>query len=126
MNRLRVLILAAEFSLVYNTYLLLSVSLNHEWARTRAAGGQFVTFPISIRILYFFMAILMGALMFWLWDKRNGLATTGAQRITGVLAAVFSISTIFQLISRSPDERWNAIPAFILAFTFFRLVKESK
>lgn len=126
MNRLRVLILAAEFSLVYNTYLLLSVSLNHEWARTRAAGGQFVTFPISIRILYFFMAILMGALMFWLWDKRNGLATTGAQRITGVLAAVFSISTIFQLISRSPDERWNAVPAFILAFTFFRLVKESK
>ena len=126
MNRFRVLILAAEFSLLYNTYLLLSVSSNNEWARTRAAGGQFVTFPISIRILYFFMAILMGALMFWLWDKRNGLATTGAQRITGVLAVVFSTSTIFQLISRSPDERWNAIPAFILAFTFFRLVKESK
>ena len=126
MNRLRVLVLAAESSLLYNIYLLLSVSLDHEWARTRAAGGQFVTFPISVRILYFLMAIFMGVLMSWLWGKRNGITTIGGQRITGVLVVVFSLSTIFQLISRSPDERWNAIPAFILAFTFFRLQRDSK
>ena len=121
MNRVRSLILAAGLSLTYNIILLFSVSMNYDWVRTRAAGGGFDSFPISIRIAYFFMAAFMGALMFWLWDKRNGINTIRGYRFATVLAVLFSISTVMQLISQSSDERWNAIPAAILAITFWVL-----
>ena len=121
MNRMRSLILAAGLSITYNIILLLSVSLNYDWVRTRAAGGGFDSFPMSIRIIYFFMAVFMGALMFWLWDKRNGIITIRGYRFATVLSLLFSISTVMQLISRSSDERWNAIPAAILAITFWVL-----
>ena len=118
MNRLHSLILAAELSLTYNIILLFSVSLNYDWVRTRAAGGGFDSFPMIIRVTYFFMAAFMGVLMFWLWDKRNGINTIRGYRFATVLAVLFSISTLMQLISQSSDERWNAIPAAILAITF--------
>jgi len=121
MNRVRSLILAAGLSLTYNIILLFSVSMNYDWVRTRAAGGEFDSFPISIRIAYFFMAAFMGALMFWLWDNRNGINTIRGYRFATVLAVLFSISTVMQLISQSSDERWNAIPAAILAITFWVL-----
>ena len=121
MNRMRSLILAAELSLTYNIILLFSVSLNYDWVRTRAAGGGFDSFPMSIRIVYFFMAAFMGALMFWLWDKRSGINTIREYGFATALAVLFSISTVMQLISRSNDERWNAIPAAILAITFWAL-----
>ena len=121
MNRMRSLILAAELSLTYNIILLFSVSLNYDWVRTRAAGGGFDSFPMSIRIVYFFMAAFMGALMFWLWDKRSGINTIREYGFATALAVLFSISTVMQLISRSSDERWNAIPAAILAITFWAL-----
>ena len=118
---MRSLILAAELSLTYNIILLFSVSLNYDWVRTRAAGGGFDSFPMSIRIIYFFMAAFMGALMFWLWDKRSGINTIREYGFATALAVLFSISTVMQLISRSSDERWNAIPAAILAITFWVL-----
>ena len=121
MNRMRSLILAAGLSITYNIILLLSVSLNYDWVRTRAAGGGFDSFPMSIRIIYFFMAVFMGALMYWLWDKRNGIITIRGYRFATVLSLLFSISTVMQLISRSSDERWNSIPATILAITFWVL-----
>jgi hypothetical protein len=121
MNRMRVLILAAELSILYNVVLLFGVSLNYQWTTTRAAGGQFDSFPTGIRILYFFMAVLMGVLMIWVWGKRRGLATRGEKRIATFLTTTFVVSTVMQLVSQSSDERWNAIPALILAFTFWVL-----
>jgi uncharacterized membrane protein len=126
MTRIRLLIFAAELSLLYNIVLLLSVTLNYEWATTRAAGGQFDSFPVSIRILYFFIAVFMGTLMFWVWDKREGINTLRSQRLSNALAILFSLSTFMQLISRSSDERWNAIPAIILAITFFQMRNSMK
>ena len=121
MNRVRSLILAAGLSLTYNIILLFSVSMNYDWVKTRAAGGGFDSFPMSIRIIYFFMAAFMGALMFWLWDKRSGINTIREYSFATALTVLFSISTVMQLISRSSDERWNAIPAAILAITFWVL-----
>ena len=118
---MRSLILAAELSLTYNIILLFSVSLNYDWVRSRAAGGGFDSFPMSIRIIYFFMAVFMGALMVWVWDKRSGINTIREYRFATALAVLFSISTVMQLISRSSDERWNAIPAAMLAITFWVL-----
>ncbi|MGI9198148.1 MAG: hypothetical protein ACR2I9_00340, partial [Candidatus Nanopelagicaceae bacterium] len=65
------LIHASILALFCNFIILISVALNQEWVRTRAAGGQYETFPITIRVLYFLMAIFMATLIFWLWDHRN-------------------------------------------------------
>lgn len=120
------LVWAAEASLFYNFVILLSVTLNLDWVRTRAAGGQYETFPPTLRIIYFVMAAFMITLAMWIWDHKMQKLDIGSKRLAKILSVTFLISTVFQLISRSPDERWNAIPAFILAFTFFRLVRDSK
>jgi uncharacterized RDD family membrane protein YckC len=119
------LVWAAEASLFYNFVILLSVTLNLDWVRTRAAGGQYETFPPTLRIIYFVMAAFMITLAMWIWDHKDQKLDIGSKRLAKILSVTFLISTVFQLISRSPDERWNAIPAFILAFTFFQLVRES-
>jgi type III secretory pathway lipoprotein EscJ len=119
MHAIKYLIPASIASLIYNMVLLLSVTLNLEWTKTRAAGGQFESFPISLRILYFFMAVMMAAIAFWIWSHRNQTLNEPRKKFSKYLAIIFTVSTIFQLISRSPDERWNAIPALILAITFF-------
>ena len=54
----------AQLALVYNLMILFSVVLNLSWVETRAAGGQYTDFPISIRILYFFMSIGTAILIF--------------------------------------------------------------
>jgi len=46
--------------------ILISVVMNLSWVETRAAGGQYTDFPISIRILYLFMAIGTAILVFYL------------------------------------------------------------
>lgn len=124
MLAIKYLIPASIASLIYNMILLLSVTLNLEWAKTRAAGGQFENFPVALRILYFFMAIMMAAIAFWIWRHRNQKLNERSKKFSKYLAIIFTVSTIFQLISRSPDERWNAIPALILAITFFTVARK--
>jgi hypothetical protein len=113
--RIKYLLPAALLSLFYNFVILLSVTLNFEWVRTRAAGGQYESFPPTLRIIY---------LAVWLWDHKDQKLDAGSRRLAKILSVTFLISTVFQLISRSPDERWNAIPAFILAITFFTMLRE--
>lgn len=123
MKFLAYLVYAAIFSLLYNFFLLISVTLNLDWAHSRAAGGQFDSFPIYLRVVYFFMSVLTMTLLFWLWDNRSGLVSQRSRKVGRLLGFLFSVSTLLQLISQSPNERWNAIPALVLAITFFRLVK---
>ena len=113
----------AHLSLFYNGVILLGVAMNYDWVRTRAAGGQFEEFPTSIRILYFFMASAMISLIFFLHDLLNSPPTKKRTRAARYLAYLFTLSTFMQLISRSADERFNAVPASIIAYTFFQLSK---
>lgn len=113
-----------QLALLFNVVLLISVTLNLEWARTRAAGGQFDEFPVAIRVIYFFMALAMVLLMRLLWTLQSRQISDRERRLSKWLGIIFSVSTILQLVSRSPDERWNAIPAIILAYSFFKLAKK--
>ena len=115
------LIYASLLALIYNFVILISVALNQEWVRTRAAGGQYETFPITIRVIYFLMSIFMATLMLWLWDHRNQSLNPQSRRLARILGYTFVVSTFLQIISQSPDERWNAIPALVLAVTFLMM-----
>lgn len=118
--RLRwITVLLAQIALALNIAILVSVSLDLDWVRTRAAGGQFDEFPVAIRIIYLAMAIGTLLLMRFL-GILYGEPTNRQRNVAKWLGLLFLLSTFTQLISRSPDERLNAIPAVIIAYAFFR------
>jgi hypothetical protein len=125
MQKIRWMISFAELSLFYNAIILISVTLNLHWVTSRAAGGQYESFPVLIRIIYLLMTVLTLTLMKWLWRNRSGILSGNGKRLSTWLAIIFAISTFLQLISRSSDERWNAIPASIVALTFWNLSKKN-
>lgn len=125
MKTFRWLLVLAQLSLIYNTTLLVSVFLNLDWVKTRAAGGQFDSFPVILRFVYLIMAVGMVYLMILIRGFFKGLSVTKSQVFLRNLGVLFSISFVMQLISRSANERWNAIPAAMIAATFFAIYKRS-
>jgi len=121
MKALKYLIPLSIISLIYNAAILFSVTLNLDWVRTRAAGGQYETFPIGIRFVDFLMGIFMLFLIAMLWNRREKPMDEKGPMVTRIIGYTFFISMFFQIASRSMDERWNAIPAGILAVTFIAL-----
>jgi len=126
MKRLHILTLLAQLALLYNAALLISVALNLDWAKTRAAGGQFETFPIGIRFIYLGMCIGMIFLALFLQRHRAMPLDAAGMRLSRIVSYVFIASTFVQLISRSPQERTNALPASIIAVTFYLLSKRDR
>lgn len=120
------LIYLAELALLYNAAILISVTLNLDWAKPRAAGGQFETFPIGIRLIYCGMFFGMIFLMLLLWRHRNIPLDEAGIRLSRIIGYVFIASTVVQLISRSPEEQTNAIPASIISLTFFLLARRDR
>ena len=108
-------------SLVWNIYLVVGVILNQSYARTRAAGGQFESFPTGIRFAYLItLAILIyQVLLFFTQVKRPPW-------IYKVFFFLGIASLIVNAISRSSNERWNAIPATVIAYGFYREWKNQK
>lgn len=126
MKPLKVLIPLSIASLLYNIIILTSVTLNLDWVRTRAAGGQFKEFPIGVRFLDFLMVVFMVFLIGMLWNHREKPMDAKGPTVTRIVGYTFFLSMFFQLISRSADERWNAIPAAILAVTFIFLSRREQ
>ena len=126
MKALKFLIPLSLISLLYNAIVLLSVTLNLDWVRTRAAGGQYTTFPIGIRFVDFLMAIFMVFLMGMLWNHRINPMDAKGPTVTRIVGYTFFVSMFFQLISRSANERWNAIPALIIGITFILLSRREQ
>ena len=126
MKALKYLIPLSLISLVYNVSILLSVTLNLDWVRTRAAGGQYTTFPIGIRFVDFLMAVFMVFLIVMLWKHREMPMDEKGPTVTRIIGYTFFISMFFQIASRSMDERWNAIPAGILAVTFILISRREQ
>lgn len=126
MKPLRILIPLSLLSLLYNAAILISVTINLDWARTRAAGGQFKEFPIGVRFVYLLMAIFMLFLIVMLWNHRDKPMDAKGPMVTRIIGYTFFLSMFFQLISRSANERWNAIPAAILAVTFILISRREQ
>jgi hypothetical protein len=120
------LIWPAQLALIYNVAILLSVTLNLSWVRTRAAGGQYSSFPITLRVLYLFMAVGTGILIFYLRKLISSTVTEQDLKFARYLGWLFVVSTILQLISRSPQEQWNGIPAAIIAMTFIFIARRGQ
>lgn len=114
----KVLYRVALLSLFYNFAVVISVVLNLDWVLTRAAGGQYESFPAWLRIMYLGIAVgtlVIARILVSLYGEEREAKQSSVARGIGWL---FVLSTIAQLISTSPDERWNAIPASLIAVAF--------
>jgi len=113
---------AVYASFAWNLYLVGGVMLGASFALDRAAGGQFEVFPTYIRMIYIlnFALIVYQVMIFGRYEY--GLAIkpkwiVKAFVILGVLGILANAAT------RSVDERWNVIPAIIITFAFYRILK---
>jgi hypothetical protein len=108
-------------SFAWNIYLVSGVVLGQSYALTRAAGGQFESFPAGIRFAYIFtlLVLIYQVLIFF----------TDIKRPTWIYKAFFflGLSSVFvNAISRSADERWNVIPAAVIAWGFWKSWRSQK
>jgi len=113
---------AVYASFAWNLYLVGGVMLGASFALNRAAGGQFEVFPTYIRIIYIlnFVLIVYQVVIFGRYEY--GIAIKPKWIINAfVILGVMGI--IANAASRSAEERWNVIPAIIITFAFYRILK---
>ncbi len=114
----RFLPVAFYLSSAWSLFIVGFVVLNVDWALPRAAGGQFESFPNWLRILYIGNFALLSFQLFAYVKKRLPLIW--------IFFWISLLSTFVNLISRSPLERWNALPAGITTFALFMLMRDSR
>ena len=114
--------LAVYFSFAWNLYLVCGVMLGATYALDRAAGGQFEVFPSSIRIIYVvnLAVILYQVFIFnrYVFDKK-----IRPQWIVKAFVFIGVLGILANAASRSANERWNVIPASIITYAFFTILK---
>jgi hypothetical protein len=119
MNRLLKAALLASFG--WNIFLIVGVIANQSYATTRAAGGQFENFPMAIRATY---CITLAIVIYQL-----EVLFTNIRRPHWIYQLFFFVglsSVLVNAISMSADERWNVIPAAVIAYGFWKRWKSQK
>ena len=98
--------------------LVLGVVLNMDYALPRAAGGQFESFPFSIRALYLSQTfVLLYQIYVYLQIlQKKSVRPVWVPRAFAYLGLV---SVFMNAISRSTQEQINVIPAAIISIAFF-------
>ena len=122
-TNLRKLLIPLTFlSFGWGFFIVASVVVNADWAHSFAASGGFETFPIWLRWLY------LGNLLFLLYQFLvfgwliNGLPIKPIW-IPKFLIVINGIGFLMNLISRSPNERFNSIGLGIITLTFWLIRK---
>ena len=111
-------------SFAWSLYLVVGVVLGADYALTRAAGGQFDSFPTYLRLLY----LLNTAVIVWQFIVYVRLLQNKAIKpvwTLKVFVILGALGTLANAASRSSDERWNVIPMLITTLTFWRYSKKN-
>lgn len=106
-----------------NLVLVGAAALDAPWILDRVASGQFSSLPAGLRVAYGLMFVLMVAQVWfaWLLLQRGGAWSRTSGAIAMAAVAVYLLSALVNMISPTPAERWNAIPAAVLAACFWIL-----
>jgi len=103
--------------------LVVGVVLNAGYALPRAAGGQFDSFPFSIRALYLSQTfVLLYQIYVYLQIMQN--KSVKPVWMPKAFAYLGLLSVFMNAISRSSQEQINVIPASIIAVAFFVASKQ--
>lgn len=123
MKRLINLSIFASFA--WSLYLVFGVVLDADYALTRAAGGQFDSFPMYLRFLYIInLAVIIWQVSVFLRLVQNKVVKP--DWTLRVFVIVGALGTLANGISRSANERWNVIPLLITTLTFWNYQRKRK
>lgn len=114
---------AVLLSFAWNLMLVLGVVLNMDYALPRAAGGEFESFPISIRILYVSTTFVVLYQLFVYLQLMQNKAVNPVW-VPKAFAYLGLASVFVNAISRSTQEQINVIPAAIISVAFFAASKQ--
>jgi len=120
--RNKTFVTAVFASFAWNLYLVGGVMLGASYALDRAAGGQFDVFPTYLRVVYIlnFLLIVYQVVIFTRFSYGRTIKpkwVVQAFVILGVLGILANAA------SRSVNERWNVIPAFVITAAFYGILK---
>jgi hypothetical protein len=119
----RIFKVAVLLSFAWNLALVIGVVLNAGYALPRAAGGQFDSFPFSIRALYLSQTfVLLYQIYVYLQIMQN--KSVKPVWMPKAFAYLGLVSVFMNAISRSSQEQINVIPASIIAVAFFVASKQ--
>jgi hypothetical protein len=119
----RIFKVAVLLSFAWNLALVIGVVLNAGYALPRAAGGQFESFPFSIRALYLSQTfVLLYQIYVYLQILQN--KSVKPVWVPKAFAYLGLVSVFMNAISRSTQEQMNVIPASIIAVAFFVASKQ--
>ena len=119
----RIFKVAVLLSFAWNLALVIGVVLNAGYALPRAAGGQFESFPFSIRALYLSQTfVLLYQIYVYLQIMQN--KSVKPVWVPKAFAYLGLVSVFMNAISRSTQEQMNVIPASIIAVAFFVASKQ--
>lgn len=116
------LVVAVFASFAWSLFLVIGVVLGADYALTRAAGGQFDSFPTYLRFLYLIntAVIIWQVVVYFRILQHKTIKPAWSLKLFVILGV---LGTAANGSSRSADERWNVIPAFIITFAFYKIMK---
>lgn len=121
----RLINLSVFASFAWSLYLVIGVVLDADYASTRAAGGQFDSFPMYLRFLYLInLAVIIWQVSVFLRLVQNKVVKP--DWTLRVFVIVGALGTLANGISRSANERWNVIPLLITTLTFWNYLRNRK
>jgi hypothetical protein len=121
----RLINLSVFASFAWSLYLVIGVVLDADYALTRAAGGQFDSFPMYLRFLYLInLAVIIWQVSVFLRLVQNKVVKP--DWTLRVFVIVGALGTLANGISRSANERWNVIPLLITTLTFWNYLRNRK
>ena len=121
----RLINLSVFASFAWSLYLVIGVVLDADYALTRAAGGQFDSFPMYLRFLYLInLAVIVWQVAVFLRLVQNKVVKPNWT--LRVFVIVGALGALANGISRSANERWNVIPLLITTLTFWNYQRKRK
>lgn len=119
----KIVLVASLLSLGWTLYLTAAVALNMISVAPRVAGGQLHSFSFALRFTYSVQAIVVIFQFIFLFQlfKRSGVWSNTSYLLARIFLILSTLSAIVNLASRNPLERWNAIPAFAIAYGYLVL-----
>lgn len=120
--RNKTFVTAVFASFAWNLYLVGGVILGASYALDRAAGGQFEIFPTYIRLVYIlnFSLILYQVVIFTRFSYGKAIKPKWIVKAFVILGL---LGILANAASRSANERWNTIPAFVITAAFYGILK---
>jgi hypothetical protein len=120
--RNKTFVTAVFASFAWNLSLVGGVILGASYALDRAAGGQFEVFPTYLRIIYIlnFVLVVYQVVIFTRFSYGMAIKPKWVVKVFVILGV---LGILANAASRSANERWNVIPALIITFAFYRILK---